>query len=127
MIENTKQSEGPRVDRGRADLLIIVIGIGLMNVLPAWELLPRAESILVSWSVAYAIGYWLPPHPAESYARWMLERLILVIAFYLAFFKIPVWIKQWLPDVLAYGMPILTFLAVYILLIIRDRRAALKG
>jgi hypothetical protein len=109
MAENIEQKEKLGGDRGRADFLTISLGVGLTHLLPAWELLPTAEAALVAWSVAFAVGYWLPPKPSESYVRWMLERLILVIAFYLAFFKIPVWLRQWLPRILAYGIPILTF------------------
>jgi membrane protein implicated in regulation of membrane protease activity len=57
----------------------------------------------------------------------MLERLILVIAFYLAFFKVPILLKQWMPSMFAYGLPILLFVALYALALIWARRFARKG
>ncbi len=127
MAKNIEQKEKSNGERRRAESLTIGLGVGLTHLLPDWELLPTAEAVLVAWSVAFAVGYWLPPRPTESYARWLLETLILVVAFYLAFFKIPVWLKQWMPSMLAYGTPILTFFVLYVLSLIWARRGFLKG
>ena len=127
MSENIEQKEKLRAEPGRAGFLTIVLGVGLTHLLAAWELLPTAEAVLVAWSVAFAVEYWLLPRPSEGHARWMLERLIFVMAFYLAFFRIPAWLTQWIPSVLAYGVPILTFFALCVLSLVRARRTVLVG
>ncbi|HEU0143443.1 MAG TPA: hypothetical protein VFQ47_01540 [Nitrososphaera sp.] len=68
MAENIERKEKPNSERGHADFLTIALGVGLTHLLPAWELLPMAEAVLMAWLVAFAVGYWLPPRPTESYA-----------------------------------------------------------
>jgi hypothetical protein len=74
-----------------------------------------AEAVWVAWFIAFLVGYWLPPRPTETFLKWMLENLIFVTAFYLAFFKIPAWLKPSMPALMAYGIPILVFFAFYVL------------
>ena len=122
-----EQKEMPNADRGRADFLTMGLGAGLARLFTAWELLAIGEAILVAWLVAYSIGYWLPPKPPESFGRWIRERLIFLVALYLAFFKVPVILKQWLPTIMAYGIPILIFLLASVWSIIRVKPLAMKG
>ncbi len=127
MPETTERGERRLAERRRAEFLTVGVGVGLTHLFTAWGLLPMAESILVAWSVALAVGYWLPPRPRESYVRWVLEALILVVAFYLAFFKAPALLKPMMPSLIAYGLPALLFFGLYTWWLISARRGATKG
>jgi drug/metabolite transporter (DMT)-like permease len=116
----------PRIERRRAELLTTGIGASFTAILPAWGVLHVAEAILVGWSVAFIVGYWLPPRPQESYVRWVLESITLVIGFYLAFFKAPLWLKESIPTLLAYSVPILTFGILSIFLLGKTRHSSHK-
>lgn len=127
MLENAGRGERRGGDRGRADFLTLVLAVGLAHLFAAWELLPTGESILVAWPVAYGIGYWLPPRPRESYARWLLGALLIAAAFYLAFFKVPALLKPLTPTAFAYGLPAVLFFAWYVWSIVRAKPVATEG
>jgi len=124
MSAHTERPEKPSLDRGRAEFFTFALAAGLTYIISGWDLLSGPEAVLVSWSIALAIGYWLSPIPHESYARWMLEQLVLLTAFYLAVWKVPVWLKQWMSSLLAYGISNSTFLALYALALIGPWRAS---
>ena len=115
MAETAEQKEAPEVTSERAEWLTTILAVALMSLLSRWELMLDAEAMLVGFSVAYAVSYWLPPRPAEGYGRWTLWRILVIVGVYLAFYKIPPLLKPRLPFVLAYALPLLALFAAFYL------------
>lgn len=94
-------------DRGEvSSLLTIAFGTILTVALPDLVSIPKQEAMLVGWTIAFFVAYFIPPRPEMGFVRWMLERLIILTCFYLAFFKVPLVLKSSLATPLAYGIPI---------------------
>ena len=114
MGEATQSKEGRKDERSRAQFLMVFLGIGLSQLLSKGEFLSESKAFLLSWSIAFLIGYWLPPRPTQTFLRWVLESSIVVLAVYLIFFLMPMWLKGKTP-LLYYGIPILACVALFIL------------
>jgi hypothetical protein len=100
--------------RGQADSFMVALATVLCISLPLLGLVPQQEAILVGWTIAFLVGYFIPPRPQMKFVPWMLERVILIGCFYLAVFKIPLLLKRSLMTPFAYGIPIVLFVAGYI-------------
>ena len=107
MARTTKQSEKPQE---RDETLMMVLGAILMPALRKMTSLPWGEAFLVAWTVAFMVGYFIPPRPKMKYARWVIERALLyTCSFWL--FQAPELLKHWLTIPFAYGIPLTLFLA----------------
>ena len=111
MTQANDQSRGPYE---RDDFLTIALGATLSSALPMLVSIPKEEAILVGWTIAFGVGYFVPPRPEMKFVLWMLERMIFLTCFYLFVFKIPLLFKSTLATPLAYGIPITVFLAGFI-------------
>jgi hypothetical protein len=106
----------PTEDRSEGDsFFTILIGSALSAALPDLVSIPRHEAYLVGWTIAFFVGYFIPPRPRMRFVRWMLERLILITSLYLAAFKVPLVLKPSLPTPFAYGIPITMFVVGFVL------------
>ena len=111
----TKANEQSRVPPDRDDFLMIALGAALSSALPMLVSIPKEEAILVGWTIAFSVGYFIPPRPEVKFVLWMVERMILITCFYLFVFKIPLLFKSKLATPFAYGIPIIIFLAGFIM------------
>jgi len=118
MAKTKKRKTNPRI---LADFLTTALGCSLSLSLPILVSFPKEESVLVGWTIAILIAYSIRPHPPVSFMRWTLERLIILVSFYLFIFKVPLLLKPLLMPPLAYGIPISLFLAAFTVWVLYGR------
>ena len=97
----------------RNEFLTIALAVILSDALHLTGLVNGAKAILVGWPIALLVGYWVPPRPKLRFRLWLLERMILVIGFYLAVLRIPALLRSVIPMSLAYGIPIGIFVVAF--------------
>ena len=113
MIEANEPTAKRKADRSPATFLMILLGAGLSQLLSKGGFVSDGKAFMLSWSIAFVIGYWLPPRPAESLQRWLLESSIVVVATYVIVFLMPTWLEGKMP-LLHYGLPIVAFVILFI-------------
>ena len=92
--------------------LMILLGTGLSQLLKGWAL-SDAKAFVLSWMIAFVVGYWLPPRPADGFLRWLLKSSIVIAFVYMIVFLVPAWLDGSMP-LLYYGVPIVTFIIFFI-------------
>jgi len=85
----------------------------LTILLPSFDLLPTPEALLVGYTLAFVMRYFIPSKPRMG-GRRMLWQIALVIGFYLTCVKAPLVLKQVINFYLAYGIPIAVFLICFV-------------
>ena len=94
--------------------MMILLGAGLSQLLSKGGFLSDGKAFVLSWSIAFVVGYWLPPRPVQGLLRWLLQSALVVVAMYLIFFLMPFWLEGKIP-VMYYGIPIVTFVILFMI------------
>ena len=112
MTEAAEPKETRESERSMAPFLMIFLGAGLSQLLKGW-VLSDAKAFVLSWMIAFVVGYWLPPRPTEGFLRWLLKSLIVIVGVHMIVFLIPAWLEGRMP-LLYYGIPIVAFVILFI-------------
>lgn len=130
MAEEIKQEDEKTQERVLQMALTLFLGFGLWLLLHNWVGLPSAEAFLAAGLVAAIAVYWIPPKPREGYWGWAAEKLFFVIGFYLAFWKVPALLQQWMSYAVALGLSLFVFFSMaygVLKMLGHDRRVNLAG
>jgi hypothetical protein len=101
--------------RDETPFLMVALATALSAFLPMTGLAGRSEAILIGWTVGFLVGYWIPPRPRVGFVAWMVEHLAFIGCFYLIILKAPTFLQRSLSVYAAYGIPIMVFIAAYVL------------
>jgi hypothetical protein len=110
MVDRTEQERPMR--SGGERLLIVALATVLWSFLSVTKLLPAEEAILLSWTVGFLVGYWLPPRPSIGFFHWTSERIIMVFVFYLVVLKTPPLVAPSLNRYVSCGIGFVVFIAL---------------
>jgi len=102
MFERREQPKPVR--SGGVGFLVIMLAVALSNFLDLAKLLPSAEAFLVGWTVAFTVGYWVPPRPEVGFLRWTCKHLIMIGCVYVLVLKLPLLFTSQVNRLAAYGI-----------------------
>jgi hypothetical protein len=89
------------------------VGLVLWLLIYYWlRLSSAAEAFLVAGLVAAHLVYLIPPRPLGGYLRWLVESFLIVIGFYLALWKVPIFLQRWIAYPVAFGLSLFICFAI---------------
>ena len=105
MSEALQQPDRVKVSSNRSAAWITIIGTLGANVLRHGEIVPFPYEYMVSYTVAFLIGYWIPPKPAQSFRHYAGRTLSIVSILHAGLWAAPQMLNRFLWTPLAYGLP----------------------
>ncbi len=112
MVEEVKSKAEIYDERGLQYAITLFAGFGLWLVIHYWVGLSSATAFLVAGLAAALLVYWIPPNPLGGYLRWSVQSFLIVIGFYLAFWKVPIFLRQWITYPIAFGLSLCIYFAI---------------
>lgn len=75
--------------------------------------LPLAPGLLLCYTAAFLVSYWIPPRPVIGYPHYVLRLALLILLVLAAFWWLPALLGRWTWKPLATGLPVFVlFLAL---------------
>ena len=105
----------PAKDRAPANrsLSVVMLAAALSAFLPMTGVVANAEAILIAWTIAFVLDYWVPPKPTVGFLRWTGEHIAMLVVFYLLVLKAPPRLLSSLNRYVAFAFALVLFIGIY--------------
>jgi hypothetical protein len=110
MPEQLQRPDQPTASAGAASLVITVIGNLGAHLLHHATSLPFPYEYMVSYGVAFLVGYRFPPKPAGGFRHYAFRVLTIITCFHAGLWAIPKMLDRFLWTPAAYALPAFAFM-----------------
>lgn len=106
---NLKDSEGSWDRRSTVTVIVSTVAPNLLHDL---EILQFPFGLIIAYTIALLVGYWIAPRPPYKYSQFALGVALYMLGALAGLWGIPKLLTQLVPVPLAYGLP--TFVVVLV-------------